>query len=462
MPAPSLASYTVTNDNSLTLATPTGAANGDLLIVVFHADGNSDFDAGSNGFVAGGRRYSPIDSTTEWFYLPLNSAPASSYTFTRTGSGACRAWMIRVTGANLSSPIDVSGFQEDTTSDTTHDLPNLTTAVADTLLLATSLVASGAKPTANEFTAPSGYTKIDEAGAGWVHTAAAWKTQATAGSTGSASFTGVSARSLQLLLAIKPAASGHSLTTQSATLTPSGPSLALSQGHALALQSGSLSLSAPSAVLSQAHALGAGPGSLALEGAALGLSQTLSLSVQSATLAPSAPALGLSQTHTLAFQSATLSLSSTDLAISQGGEILLALQSGTLNLSAPGTALAQTHGLAFQNGTLSVLTTNIALSQGGSHTLSIQNGTLTFSGPSVALGQSHTLTATAGVQGLQSTTVALQQSHSLALAPGSLTLSGSAIAIYSQSLQGSRFVASAEPPRYQATLERLRYWASKE
>lgn len=205
MAAPAFASYTVTVDNSLTLNTPTGAASGDLLLVIFQSDGNSDFDAGSNGFIAGGRLYSGIDCTTEWFYLPLNSAPASSYTFTRTGGGACRGWMIRITGANLSSPIDVSGFQEDTASNTAHDLPALTTTVADTLLIAASLVSSGAGYTSGEFTPPSGYTEISETGTVWCHVSTAWKTQATAGSTGSASFTGVSAQSLQLLIAVKPA-----------------------------------------------------------------------------------------------------------------------------------------------------------------------------------------------------------------------------------------------------------------
>lgn len=213
MAAPAFAAYTVTVDNSLTLTTPTGAASGDLLIAVFESDGNSDWSAGSNGFIAGGRLYSTIDCTIEWFYLPLNSAPAASYTWTRTGTGACRGWMIRVTGAASSGPIDVSGFQEDSVSNTTHDLPTLTTTVADTLLLAFSLVSSGAAYTSGEFTPPSGYTEISETGTAWCHVSAAWKTQATAGSTGSASFTGISAPSLQLLLAIKPA--GGTTYTQS-------------------------------------------------------------------------------------------------------------------------------------------------------------------------------------------------------------------------------------------------------
>ncbi len=296
----------------------------------------------------------------------------------------------------------------------------------------------------------------------------------------------------------------HALALQSGTLTPSGPSLALSQGHALAPQSGSLSLSAPSAVLSQAHALGAGPGSLALEGAALALSQTLSLSVQSATLTPSAPALGLSQTHTLAFQSAALSLSSTDLAISQGGEILLALQSGTLGLQAPalslsqshalaapaasleaaGSALAlsQTHGLAFQAATLTPSAPALTLSQ--THPLAFHSGTLSFSGGALALSQTHALAApaaslglagaaialnlshalavTPGVQALTGAALALQQSHSLALAPGVLSLEGTPAAVYSQTLEGSSFRAVPERPRYRAGPERPKYLARKE
>lgn len=438
MAAPAFASYTVTVDNSLTLTTPTGAASGDLLIAIFTSDSNSDFDAGTNGFIAGGRLYSAIDCTVEWFYLPLNSAPASSYTFTRTGSGACRGWLIRVTGADLASPIDVSGFQEDTTSDTAHNLPTLTTTVADTLLIAATIVSSGAAYTSGEFTPPSGYTEISETGTVWNHTSTAWKTQAAAGATGSAAFTGVSAQSLQLLIAIKPASTGHTLSVQSATLTPSAPAGAISQTHTLAFQSATLSLSSPSTALAQTHGLAFQSGALNVQTTDIALSQggSHSLSVQSGTLALSGPSLVLSQSHALA------------------------LSSGTLGAQAPPLALSQTHALSAPPATLTPSAPALALSQ--AHALAFQGGTLALSGPSVALGQSHTLAVAAGVQGLQGMAVALQQSHSLALAPGSLTLSGSAIAIYGQPLQGSWFVASPLAPRYQATPEQLRYWASLE
>ena len=121
---------------SLTINTPTGTSQNDLLIAAVSTDGNT------SGSLAppGGEGWAEIDlnsrgtEVTLGVWWKLADAPESpSHQFTWSGSQEAYGWIMRFTGHDQADPIDISAAAGGSSS--TPDCPSVTTTVVNTMIL---------------------------------------------------------------------------------------------------------------------------------------------------------------------------------------------------------------------------------------------------------------------------------------------------------------------------------------
>jgi len=120
---------------SITISKPTGTSEGDLLIAAVVTDG----DTSSSLSPPGGQGWAGV-VYDQWSFVTLGSwmkqasaSEPSSHTFTWSGSQEAYGWIMRFTGHNPASPIDV--YAVDGGSSSTPDCPSVTTTVANTMIL---------------------------------------------------------------------------------------------------------------------------------------------------------------------------------------------------------------------------------------------------------------------------------------------------------------------------------------
>ena len=186
-------------DNKLTLTTPAGTVENNLLIASFGTDDwNAVFPADDDsaagwvkfieiGFVNG----SAIAQALYWLKAPVS--PAATYSFTKdAGATVMGGGMIRISGAHATSPIDVAGSATGSTAGV--DCPDIPTNVVDTLVLRIFAADDDDYPNANSgYPVNPNHTGLfaDETQLGNdMSTGAAWINQAGIGDTGIGTFTG--------------------------------------------------------------------------------------------------------------------------------------------------------------------------------------------------------------------------------------------------------------------------------
>jgi hypothetical protein len=233
---------------SSTCAKPANTANGDLLIaaVCLQASGNGNpiLETSGDWTLAPG---SPIASSTRrqfaWFYLPVpvaSAVRAGPWTWSIPTGGANGRWIIRifrVTGVDLTSPIDVVSTVWDTVSPSsspTQDTLTAITTVADHSVVLAGTHATSSPSQLNyaptSFTA--GYTQVfldnattpDGSAASdslWVAT----KSMATPGDTGTVVITAPAQTAIE---GYQMSLTG--LTSASSTITASPTGIASSEG----------------------------------------------------------------------------------------------------------------------------------------------------------------------------------------------------------------------------------------
>lgn len=191
--APTVAGYQTnflnTNGTTLTVNVPAGTAPGDLLIFTLAKDGNGGIttptgwtlidEGGSGGFtnqcrLGVYRRWAP------------NPVPAN-YTISWTDNEQAVGSIIRITGANATTPVDVSGNA--TGNDTVPTAPTITTTVNGARILRIF----GANERYTNGSYPNGTTGLfnfaSSSSTDSVSSGAAHQSQAAAGATGTAAFT---------------------------------------------------------------------------------------------------------------------------------------------------------------------------------------------------------------------------------------------------------------------------------
>ena len=122
-----------TTGTSISVSKPTNAATNDLLIAVVANAAARTLTA--TGWTSIGAVTQSIFSNDVEVFWRLHDG-SSSYSFSWSGDTATVAGIARVTGADTSSPVDVSAtYESGFTSATAQTAPSVTTTVADTLLL---------------------------------------------------------------------------------------------------------------------------------------------------------------------------------------------------------------------------------------------------------------------------------------------------------------------------------------
>ena len=177
------------NGKTLTITRPGGTADGDLLIAAVATDGKQGTwtppSAGWN-LIDQGTQSEEV-ALAVWWKLAGSSEPAS-YNFSWGEDQEAYGWMMRFTGHDPVNPIDVSASSGGSSSSPTS--PAVTTSVADALILRIG----GFDDDDISVGAPglAGHTAItmDKSGAGngTCSGGAGYLTQATAGSSGTSTF----------------------------------------------------------------------------------------------------------------------------------------------------------------------------------------------------------------------------------------------------------------------------------
>lgn len=201
----------INNASTISVNKPTNLANNDVVVLVYAASQISTMPAWPSGFTEEWK-FEETDQVAGVAYKVVTDAASepATYSMGASGNGAALLTAARISGADTTDPTNVSGYAR------SNIAPNVTTTVDNTLLL-TTIALRSASVTA--FTPPSGYTEEWDFGSdpGWAESmAGATKTQASAGSTGSATW---SDGDIAGLIAFAPAStqSPPTVTTDAAT-----------------------------------------------------------------------------------------------------------------------------------------------------------------------------------------------------------------------------------------------------
>lgn len=218
------------NATSVTVNKPANVVDGDLLMAVVYGRSNTaqytGIPAGWTAVDPGGTRTTSVGWQTI-FYKPLPSNAASepsTYQWSGGASGRHTAIIARVTGADLSNPIEAVGNDALAVGGTPQTLPMpAVTAVSSNALLFTgenTQVTTGASPV--DLTPPAGITKITTVttttSAQNNNLGASYKQLSASGSTGTLTFsaTGTLQSGLGYGVAIKSASASNTPPTANA------------------------------------------------------------------------------------------------------------------------------------------------------------------------------------------------------------------------------------------------------
>lgn len=226
------------NGPPLTITAPSGIVEGDLLFAVVCAG------------ASGGSVIPPDDSWRHVTTIAITSGQSAtfckvatdtepaSYTFTTGGATRMLGGMIRISGVDVTDPIEAYAEFESTGNSTDHTSPSVTTSSDNSLILS---IANGHFGDSVTYTPPVDITELWDishvaTGDDAASMAVGWKVQATAGATGSFSWTATAAydrRSTTIALrpanpAAAPVIESHSSAVQESTAS----SVPIAQTHA--------------------------------------------------------------------------------------------------------------------------------------------------------------------------------------------------------------------------------------
>ena len=202
--APAVAAFTSVNTgatevSSIEVTKPSGTAEGDYLVAFVSKDSTtgtgwtlpSGWNQVSNS--TGG----PIQHKLHADKTAGGSEPAT-YTFEHDDSDNMRAVMLRITGAASSGQLET--FSTDTTSGVNPTCPSITTLGPNRLIL----YAIFQDTSVATLTEPAGSTLVSYGAASTLSIGVATKVQASAGSTGAATWSGNTGTARCFSVAIKP------------------------------------------------------------------------------------------------------------------------------------------------------------------------------------------------------------------------------------------------------------------
>lgn len=222
-------STVISGATSITVTKPTNLADNDVLYACLSRDNSDASDA-----ITAPSGWTVLDSAevdngtyTCGIYRKVIVSAAgepADYTWSWTSSEKAVAWIIRVTGADTTTPEDVTPSNNSGTS-TTPKCLSITTVTADTLILAVGGISN---KVANNWTAPAGMTEffdiVSSGGGGAAAHAsagAAEVNQAGISATGDKDFTVLASKAwAAFLIAVRPAGAGADQTANGAPSVP--------------------------------------------------------------------------------------------------------------------------------------------------------------------------------------------------------------------------------------------------
>ena len=173
-------------DNSITIDKPVGVVNGDLMIMVLVVDQQQAFLGNPAGWTLGQGIYDSAVSMDTWYKVA--SGEGSDYTFIWADNAEAYGFIMRITGHDSTTPVNVSGLGTGTSASPT--CPTVTTTKEDCLLL--RIFGADDDDITVDGGYPSGHTGItvdkSSATSGSCSGGAAWKNHAIASATGTAAF----------------------------------------------------------------------------------------------------------------------------------------------------------------------------------------------------------------------------------------------------------------------------------
>jgi hypothetical protein len=194
---------------SLDMAAPTGLVPGNLMVAAVVVDGSV---AGSLAAPPGWAQVncfadSNDDVTLAVWWKLAGASEAATFQFTWADPQKAYGWMMRFGGVESAAPINASSSTIGTSASNTPDSPSVTTTVANAMVVRIGAFNNGDVTIDNAGVANHVTITADESDATdpAVSGAAAYKTQATAGASGNASFALTGAqRFVAVTLAIAP------------------------------------------------------------------------------------------------------------------------------------------------------------------------------------------------------------------------------------------------------------------
>ena len=177
----------------MSVAAPTGATAGDLVVVIAEHNGNTTIvdNNGTTPFTEDINDWQPTPTagnTISVFSRTIQTGDPSTYNFTAGTSTrwSCIAICLQATSPAYDvSPSTSNGGSTDDSASGTQVIPSITTGVANTLHIVFCGWDTSATGTITE---PSGYTLLQSANAGGQPLSAAYKAIATASATGTTSY----------------------------------------------------------------------------------------------------------------------------------------------------------------------------------------------------------------------------------------------------------------------------------
>lgn len=170
-----------TTGTSLTITKPSGTASGDLLVAVIYFNGNSNTITPPSGWTSiGGFSTFSSGATSEWYYKIAGGSEPADYTWTGTSSNRNSGVVATFTGSFTGDPTD-SGPNTNTSGPTNT---GITTINSNVMVIYFGGYDEAAGGTWNEDT---GWTSAG-ADSGATNTYIGYKLYATAGATGTISY----------------------------------------------------------------------------------------------------------------------------------------------------------------------------------------------------------------------------------------------------------------------------------
>jgi hypothetical protein len=186
------------NATSITLNNPAGTVQNDLLLAVISTRG---------GTVTAPVGWTPVQQQTQGietlavYYLRYNASTVSSHSFSWLTSAKAAGAILRYTGVDGIQAIDVFGIAVGNSTNATT--PSVTTTVADTTVVRIAGIGANNAPTAPSGT--SSWVSISTGNPSGTGLGVADATQASAGASGTASFTSSSSANwVAVTLALRP------------------------------------------------------------------------------------------------------------------------------------------------------------------------------------------------------------------------------------------------------------------